>query len=73
VKADQRVPLEQPEQWFRALHHFHVRSESVIFPHESHDGLRAGEPKHVVEAMKWQTYWFERYLDGNFTAVPPTQ
>jgi dipeptidyl aminopeptidase/acylaminoacyl peptidase len=70
-EADQRVPLEQAEEWFRALQHFHAPSEFVIFPHESHSGLSDGEPRHVVEAMNWQIYWFERYLDGNRTAVPP--
>src|SRR5205085_4833196 len=29
---DYRVPLEQGEQWFRALQHFGVPSEIVIFP-----------------------------------------
>lgn len=70
-EADQLVPLEQAEQWFRALHHFHVPSELVIFPRESHGGLSNGEPRHVVEVMRWQTYWFERYLDGNAGALSP--
>ena len=68
---DQRVPLEQGEQWFRALQHFHVPSEFVIFPRENHDLTRNGEPKHLVESLKWQVYWFERYLNGNEKAVPP--
>jgi dipeptidyl aminopeptidase/acylaminoacyl peptidase len=69
--ADQRVPLEQAEEWFRALHHFKVPSELVIFPRESHTGLSDGEPKHVVEALEWQVYWFERYLNGNAAVLPP--
>jgi dipeptidyl aminopeptidase/acylaminoacyl peptidase len=68
---DQRVPLEQGEQWFRALQHFHVPSEFVIFPRENHELTRSGEPKHLIESLKWQQYWFERYLDGNARAVPP--
>ncbi|HTS65344.1 MAG TPA: S9 family peptidase [Candidatus Acidoferrales bacterium] len=68
---DQRVPLEQGEQWFRALQHFHVPSEFVIFPRENHDLTRNGEPKHLVESLKWQVYWFDRYLNGNSRAVPP--
>ncbi|MCU1233400.1 MAG: peptidase prolyl oligopeptidase active site domain protein [Candidatus Solibacter sp.] len=68
---DQRVPLEQGEQWFRALQHFHVPSEFVIFPRENHELTRAGEPKHLVESLKWQQYWFERYLNANSSAVPP--
>ena len=68
---DQRVPLEQGEQWFRALQHFHVPSEFVIFPRENHDLTRNGEPKHLVESLKWQVYWFDRYLNGNEHAAPP--
>lgn len=49
---DQRVPLEQGEQWFRALQHFRVPSEFVIFPRENHELTRAGEPKHLVESLK---------------------
>ena len=68
---DQRVPLEQGEQWFRALQHFQVPSEFVIFPRENHDLTRNGEPKHLVESLKWQVYWFDRYLNGNEKAVAP--
>jgi dipeptidyl aminopeptidase/acylaminoacyl peptidase len=70
-EADQRVPVEQAEQWFRALRHFHVPSELVIFPHEFHNGLSNGEPRHVVEVMNWQIYWFERYLNHDSHASPP--
>jgi len=69
--ADYRVPIEQGEQWFRALQHFGVPSEIVFFPRENHNLTRTGEPKHLVESLKWQVYWFERYLDGNAQAVPP--
>ncbi|HEY1495470.1 MAG TPA: S9 family peptidase [Candidatus Solibacter sp.] len=68
---DQRVPLEQGEQWFRALQHFHVPSEFVIFPRENHDLTRNGEPRHLVESLKWQQYWFDRYLNKNSNAIPP--
>jgi dipeptidyl aminopeptidase/acylaminoacyl peptidase len=68
---DYRVPLEQGEQWFRALQHFGVTSELVIFPRENHNLTRTGEPKHLVESMNWQLYWFDRYLNGNTAAIPP--
>jgi dipeptidyl aminopeptidase/acylaminoacyl peptidase len=68
---DYRVPLEQGEQWFRALKHFGVTTELVIFPRENHNLTRTGEPKHLVESLNWQVYWFNRYLDGNQNAVPP--
>ncbi|MGI8741012.1 MAG: prolyl oligopeptidase family serine peptidase [Bryobacteraceae bacterium] len=68
-EADQRVPLEEGEQFFRALRHFGVPAELVIFPREGH-GLR-NEPKHAVELLKWQMYWFDRWVDGNANAVKP--
>jgi dipeptidyl aminopeptidase/acylaminoacyl peptidase len=68
---DYRVPLEQGEQWFRALRHFGVTTEMVIFPRENHNLTRTGEPKHLVESLNWQIYWFSRFIDGNASAVPP--
>jgi dipeptidyl aminopeptidase/acylaminoacyl peptidase len=68
---DFRVPIEQGEQWFRALQHFGVPSEIVFFPRENHNLTRTGEPKHLVESINWQVYWFDRYLNGNERARPP--
>jgi dipeptidyl aminopeptidase/acylaminoacyl peptidase len=68
---DYRVPLEQGEQWFRALKHFGATAEFVIFPRENHNLTRTGEPKHLVESLNWQVYWFDKYINGNAAAVPP--
>ena len=68
---DFRVPIEQGEQWFRALQHFGVPSEIVFFPRENHSLTRTGEPLHLVESLNWRVYWFERYLNGNEAAIPP--
>ncbi len=68
---DFRVPLEQGEQWFRALKHYGVTTEIVMFPRENHNLTRSGEPKHLVESLNWQLYWFARFIDGNTAAVPP--
>jgi dipeptidyl aminopeptidase/acylaminoacyl peptidase len=68
---DFRVPIEQGEQWFRALRHFGVESEIVFFPRENHNLTRTGEPKHLVESLNWQVYWFDKYLNGNANATPP--
>jgi dipeptidyl aminopeptidase/acylaminoacyl peptidase len=70
---DYRTPLEQGEQWFRALQHLGVESEFVIFPRENHNLTRTGEPKHIVESLLWQCYWFERHLDGNQKAKRPNE
>jgi dipeptidyl aminopeptidase/acylaminoacyl peptidase len=68
---DFRVPIEQDEQWFRGLQHNGVPSEIVFFPRENHNLTRTGEPKHLVESLNWQVYWFQKYLDGNANAKPP--
>ncbi|MBV8818406.1 MAG: S9 family peptidase, partial [Acidobacteriaceae bacterium] len=68
---DYRVPIEQGEQWFRALQHYGVVSEFVIFPRENHNLTRTGEPKHLVESLNWQCYWFDRFLEGKQDAKPP--
>jgi dipeptidyl aminopeptidase/acylaminoacyl peptidase len=68
---DFRVPIEQGEQWFRALKHYGVNTEIVFFPRENHNLTRTGEPKHLVESLNWQLYWFDRFLNGNANAVPP--
>jgi len=68
---DFRVPIEQGEQWFRALRHFGVTTEIVMFPRENHNLTRTGEPKHLVESLNWQLYWFDRFLNGNAAAVAP--
>jgi dipeptidyl aminopeptidase/acylaminoacyl peptidase len=68
---DFRVPIEQDEQWFRGLQHSGVPSEIVFFPRENHNLTRTGEPKHLVESLNWQVYWFQKYLDGNTSAKPP--
>lgn len=70
---DFRVPLEQGEQWFRALKHFGVTTEIVMFPRENHNLTRTGEPKHLVESLNWQLYWFDRFINGNAAALPPDQ
>ena len=68
---DFRVPLEQGEQWFRALKHYGVTTELVIFPRENHNLTRTGEPKHIAESMNWQLYWFDKYILKNGGAKAP--
>jgi len=70
---DQRVPLEQGEQWFRALQRYGVTSEFVIFPGADHDLTRTGVPRQLVESLEWQIYWFDRFLNDNTAARRPIQ
>jgi dipeptidyl aminopeptidase/acylaminoacyl peptidase len=68
---DLRVPLEQGEQWYRALKLYGVTTELVVFPRENHNLTRTGEPKHIVESMNWQLYWFARFMLKDGAAKPP--
>jgi len=43
----------------------------VFFPRENHNLTRTGEPRHLVESLNWQVYWFDKYLNGNAGAQPP--
>ncbi len=58
--ADLRVPLLQGEEFFRALRHFGVISEFVIFPREPHSLRR--EPRHEVQVIELTLGWFDRFL-----------
>ncbi len=68
---DFRVPIEQGEQWFRALKKYGVITELVLFPRENHNLTRNGEPKHLVESINWQLYWFARFIQKQPDAKPP--
>ena len=68
---DFRVPIEQGEQWFRALKKYGVTTELVLFPRENHNLSRNGEPKHLVESMNWQLYWFARFILKQPGVRPP--
>lgn len=68
--ADQRVPVLQAEEYFRAIKHFGGTAELVIFPHESHNLPLNAEPKHLVETYEWRVYWFNRWLKGEHTPAP---
>jgi hypothetical protein len=39
-------------------------------PRENHK--MATEPRHRVESLQWQIYWFERYLNNNASWPTPT-
>lgn len=61
-EADQRVPLAQGEEWFRALRHFGVPAELVVFPRASHGFPRGSEPKQVSEILERELAWFDKYV-----------
>ena len=69
-EADQRVPLSQGEEWFRALRHFGVPAELVVFPRASHGFPRGSEPKQVAEILDRELAWFDKYVAN--AGAPPS-
>jgi dipeptidyl aminopeptidase/acylaminoacyl peptidase len=49
---------------FRALKAQHKPTEMVLFPRESHELSRSGEPMHRVERLEHILSWFDKYLTG---------
>ena len=68
---DNLVPLEQAEEWFRALRHFGVPAALVILPGEHHATIFGFQPRHTVEVMRLVDYWFDKYLLNAASADPP--
>jgi dipeptidyl aminopeptidase/acylaminoacyl peptidase len=64
-EADLRTPTGQgSEAMFRALKAQHKPTEMVLFPRESHELSRSGEPMHRVERLEHILSWFDKYLTG---------
>ncbi len=49
------------EQMYRALKYKKVPTEMVVFPGESHELSRSGQPWHRVERLQHILGWFEKY------------
>jgi dipeptidyl aminopeptidase/acylaminoacyl peptidase len=64
-EADYRTPQDSGgEQLFRALKYLKRPTAMVIFPRESHELSRSGEPWHRVERLEHIVGWFDKYLMG---------
>jgi dipeptidyl aminopeptidase/acylaminoacyl peptidase len=57
--ADRNNPVGQSKALYRALKHFGVETELVIYPGEGH-GFR--QEKHQVDALARMLAWFDRHL-----------
>jgi dipeptidyl aminopeptidase/acylaminoacyl peptidase len=58
-EQDTNVPLGQAVHFHRALRHFGVEHEFVVYPREGH-GLH--EPAHQLDALQRTRAWFDRWL-----------
>ena len=54
-------PAAGGEQMFRALRYRRVPTEMVVFPGESHELSRSGQPWHRVERLQHILSWFDKY------------
>ena len=64
-QADYRTPQDSGgEQLFRALKFLKRPTAMVVFPRETHDLSRSGEPWHRIERLDNIVGWFDKWLMG---------
>lgn len=77
-EADYRTPQDSGgEQLFRALKYLKRPTAMVVFPRETHELSRSGEPWHRIERLDHIVGWFDKWLMGvphpEFDVRPPMQ
>jgi len=65
--ADTRVPVSQGQELYMGLKKTNVPVEMVVYPRENHGFT---EPLHILDKMKRETEWFEKYLGPSAGAQP---
>ena len=64
-EADYRTPPDSGgEQLFRALKFLKRPTAMVVFPRESHELSRSGEPWHRIERLEHIVGWFDKWMMG---------
>jgi dipeptidyl aminopeptidase/acylaminoacyl peptidase len=64
-QSDYRTPQDSGgEQLFRALKFLHRPTAMVVFPRETHELSRSGEPWHRIERLDNIVGWFDQWLAG---------
>ncbi len=64
-EADYRTPQDAGgEQLFRALKYLKRPTAMVVFPRETHELSRSGEPWHRIERLNHIVGWFDKWLMG---------
>ncbi len=64
-QSDYRTPPDSGgEQLFRALKFLHRPTAMVVFPRETHELSRSGEPWHRIERLENIVGWFDKWLLG---------
>ena len=64
-ESDSRTPPDSGgEQLFRALKYMKRPTAMVMFPRETHELSRSGEPWHRAERLEYIVGWFDKWLMG---------
>jgi dipeptidyl aminopeptidase/acylaminoacyl peptidase len=64
-ESDFRTPQDSGgEQLFRALKYMKRPTAMVVFPHETHELSRSGEPWHRIERLDYIIAWFDKWMMG---------
>jgi dipeptidyl aminopeptidase/acylaminoacyl peptidase len=64
-ESDYRTPQDSGgEQLFRALKYLHRPTAMVVFPRETHELSRSGEPWHRIERLDHIVGWFDKWVMG---------
>jgi len=64
-ESDYRTPQDSGgEQLFRALKFLKRPTAMVVFPRETHELSRSGEPWHRIERLEHIVGWFDKWLMG---------
>jgi dipeptidyl aminopeptidase/acylaminoacyl peptidase len=64
-EADYRTPQDSGgEQLFRALKYLKRPAAMVVFPRETHELSRSGEPWHRIERLEYIVGWFDKWMLG---------
>jgi dipeptidyl aminopeptidase/acylaminoacyl peptidase len=64
-QSDYRTPQDSGgEQLFRALKYLKRPTAMVVFPRETHELSRSGEPWHRIERLENIVGWFDKWLMG---------
>jgi len=75
-QSDYRTPQDSGgEQLFRALKYMKRPTSMVVFPRETHELSRSGEPWHRIERLEYIVGWFDKWMMGvphpEFDVNPP--
>jgi dipeptidyl aminopeptidase/acylaminoacyl peptidase len=64
-ESDYRTPQDSGgEQLFRALKYLKRSTAMAVFPRETHELSRSGEPWHRIERLEYLVGWFDKWMMG---------